>query len=151
MFNFLSLFFSQFGIAQWFGIKEGSIFPDSDKANEAMKYALPNLENFGCGLFSEKDLFKNGIGTLSACGGDKVNVVQTFLVGEPRMLIAQEQRDFCSVVRKHMQTDISITTRCVILNMVISTPDVDPVEYWNLNVHYTIITDATGVEEQMLE
>jgi hypothetical protein len=41
-----------FGIAQWFGLQ----------SNIALNYVLPNMNNFGCRLYSETDLYKEGTG-----------------------------------------------------------------------------------------
>lgn len=41
-----------FGIAQWFGLESGF----------ALNYVLPNMNNFGCRLYSEMDLYHNGTG-----------------------------------------------------------------------------------------
>ena len=41
-----------YGIAQWFGVE----------SNEDLEYVLPNLNNFGCRLYSESTLYSGGIG-----------------------------------------------------------------------------------------
>eukprot|EP00804_Cyclotella_cryptica_P004534 CCRYP_006892-RA/>CCRYP_006892-RA protein AED:0.17 eAED:0.17 QI:494/0.84/0.6/1/0.94/0.9/20/0/2106 len=49
-----------YGIAQWFGLK----------SDIALSYALPNMNNFGCRLYSETDLYRDGTGKVLGCGGD---------------------------------------------------------------------------------
>lgn len=46
-----------FGIAQWFGLQ----------SDIALNYALPNMNNFGCRLFSETDLYEGGTGEQTKC------------------------------------------------------------------------------------
>jgi len=41
-----------FGISQWFGLE----------SDFALNYALPNMNNFGCRLYSASDLYKGGTG-----------------------------------------------------------------------------------------
>lgn len=48
-----------YGITQWFGIV--------DQAE--VDYVLPNSQNFGCDLFTDKDMFKSGTNTITGCGG----------------------------------------------------------------------------------
>lgn len=46
-----------YGIAQWFGLKSDS----------ALSYVLPNVNNFGCRLYSEIDLYQGGKGERMIC------------------------------------------------------------------------------------
>ena len=41
-----------FGISQWFGLQ----------SDIALNYVLPNMDNFGCRLYSETDLYHGGTG-----------------------------------------------------------------------------------------
>ena len=41
-----------FGIAQWFGLQ----------SDIALNYVLPNMNNFGCRLYSETDMYNDGTG-----------------------------------------------------------------------------------------
>ena len=41
-----------YGIAQWFGVE----------SNDDLEYVLPNLNNFGCRLYSESNVYVGGIG-----------------------------------------------------------------------------------------
>ena len=43
-----------FGVAQWFGLE----------STVALNYALPNMNNFGCRLFSDTDLYEEGTGEI---------------------------------------------------------------------------------------
>ncbi len=63
-----------------------------------LNYVLPNMDNFGCRLFSESDLYVGGTHTVRGCGGDKGAFSQTFYVNEPRLLTGEEQKSFCAKV-----------------------------------------------------
>lgn len=65
-----------FGISQWFGI-----------ADDELLSVLPNLENFGCNIFAEVDLYESGaIGTRPGfCGGDVVDLQQDFTVPQGKI------------------------------------------------------------------
>jgi len=127
-------------IIQWFGISD----------NEAMKRILPNLGNFGCDIYSEKDLYINGTGGLYGCGGDIVELNQVFEIEQPRELTAQEQKDFCFVVTQSLLPEIH--TLCVITQQIISTPtDADTDYPYMLDVSYTISSDRNGVKDTIIE
>lgn len=80
------------GISQWFGVE----------SIEDLNYVLPNINNFGCRLYSETDMYKRGVGKISyaivvyiifsycysilsgkvpGCGGDVVCVLMQLYVG----------------------------------------------------------------------
>ena len=40
------------GLSQWFGIQE----------RDDLSYVLPNMNNFGCRLYSETDIYRDGMG-----------------------------------------------------------------------------------------
>ena len=64
------------GITQWFGIT----------SEMGLNYILPNMENFGCSLFSEADMYSGGTATISGCGGESVQMKQRFFVTEVSVL-----------------------------------------------------------------
>lgn len=127
-------------IIQWYGIRD----------NEAMKRILPNLGNFGCDIYSEKDLYINGTGGLYGCGGDTVELNQVFEIGKARELTAQEQKDFCFVVTESL---LPMQTLCVIAQQIISTPtDAADTDYpYMLDVSYTISSDRNDVKDTIIE
>ena len=65
-----------FGMAQWFGIT----------SDFALNYVFPNLNNFGCRLYSDSDLYVGGTGSIPGCGGAVVELEQVFFLNEPRLL-----------------------------------------------------------------
>jgi uncharacterized protein (DUF1501 family) len=52
-----------YGITQWFGLSNQN---DID-------YVLPNSGNFGCDLFTDKDLYTAGTNVIQGCGGPKLD------------------------------------------------------------------------------
>ena len=64
------------GIGQWFGIT----------SDLALRYTFPNIDNFGCRLYSDSDLYDGGTGSISGCGGAVVELEQVFFLNEPRLL-----------------------------------------------------------------
>ena len=63
-------------ISQWFGIT----------SDFALNYVFPNLNNFGCRLYSDSDLYHGGTGGIEGCGGGLVELKQVFFLNEPRLL-----------------------------------------------------------------
>ncbi|KAL3805312.1 hypothetical protein HJC23_009019 [Cyclotella cryptica] len=142
-----------FGIAQWFGLMS-----DTD-----LNYVLPNIDNFGCRLYSEADLFEGGTGKVPGCGGDVMTFSQVIDVSEPRLLLPEEQKRFCAIVYDAV-TAVSI--KCVILDQIISARDqggafprklsqraLSPCASSNLaytlNVTYEISAESPGVSEMI--
>ena len=95
------------GITQWFGIT----------SEMGLNYILPNMENFGCSLFSEADMYSGGTATISGCGGESVQMKQRFFVTEPRLLNPDEQKSFCKKIVDAMG---DVTTRCVVLDQILA-------------------------------
>ena len=52
-----------YGVTQWFGISHQT---DID-------YVLPNSQNHGCSLFTDKDLYTGGTNEIQGCGGPKID------------------------------------------------------------------------------
>ena len=133
-----------FGLAQWYGILE-----------DEMPYVLPNIGNFGCDLYPEKELFVNGTLGVPRCGGDIVRLKQVFNIDEGRYLTSQEQKDFGHVVVSSMEKE-DIPSTCVILEQKISTPPStrrilqEPELKYILEVFYTVTSDQTNVKDQIV-
>ena len=73
------------GIAQWFGVD----------SVEDMDYVIPNNQNFGCDLYSDSDLYKNGTSSVPGCGGGFVEYALSVGTTEPRYLTGEEQKAAC--------------------------------------------------------
>jgi hypothetical protein len=136
-----------FGIAQWFGLD----------TTDDLSYVLPNMNNFGCRLYSDADLYKGGTGKVPGCGGDVMSFSQVLMVEEPRVLSPDEQKNFCGKIYEAI-TGISI--KCVILDQIIATRerrslqtsgthcDVTNLPY-TLTVSYEISSDTAGVADSV--
>lgn len=129
-----------YGISQWFGITD----------EMALAYVLPNKQSFGCDLYSEVDLFEDGTESLPACGGDKVDLEQQFIMPEERLLNPDEQKEFCEVVVSSMATNDSIQVTCVVLDQIISPLETTrrhlaSGQTYSLTVVYTVESDQVGV------
>ena len=82
-----------------------------------MNYVLPNRNNFGCRLFTDKDLYHGGNSTNEGCDGDQIIYEQALLLSEARYLTGEEQKSFCATLVSFIQRDVSNSTiRCVIIN-----------------------------------
>jgi len=121
------------GIAQWFGIT----------TDTGLNYLLPNMDNFGCRLFSESDLYVGGVHTVKGCGGDTGAFSQTFYVNEPRLLTGVEQKAFCTKVTEALR-DVA-TLRCVILSQTLSETNFIDFLY-SIVIEYEISSDSVGIE-----
>ena len=62
---------------------------------EDMIYVLPNSRNFGCALYSDSDLYKNGASSVPGCGGGFVEYALTVGTQKPRYLTGEEQKAAC--------------------------------------------------------
>ena len=130
-----------YGVAQWFGVT----------SQAALAYVLPNKGSFGCHLYSEADLFEDGTETLPACGGDKVELEQQFIMPEERLLNPDEQKQFCEVVVSSMNdSNDSIQVTCVVLDQIISPLEttrrhLEAGATYSLTVLYTVESDQEGV------
>jgi len=129
-----------YGITQWFGIT----------SELALNYVLPNVANFGCRLYSETQLFEEGTGNIPSCGGDTVQVEQTFFVTEPRLLNPDEQVSFCQKVVDAMG---DVEVKCVVLNQLLSSaPGRRHLsDGFVLTVDYQISSSQQGVADLIVE
>jgi len=121
-----------YGTTQWFGIT----------SELALNYVLPNVANFGCRLYSETQLFEEGTGNIPSCGGDTVQVEQTFYVTEPRLLNPDEQVSFCQKVVDAMG---DVEVKCVVLNQLLSSAPGG--RHLSENFIVTIDYEVSGSEE----
>ena len=62
---------------------------------EDMIYVLPNSGNFGCALYSDSDLYKNGTSSVPGCGGGFVEYALSVGTQKPRYLTGEEQKAAC--------------------------------------------------------
>lgn len=127
-----------YGVAQWYGIT------DSLK----LSYVLPNAGNFGCQIYSEKELYINGNGVLPGCGGDVVQLDQIFRVAEDRLLIPLEQVGFCRIVKQFMG-EAEINVRCIILDQKLSASTEFENEFI-LDVKYNVTSDQKEVKDKIV-
>eukprot|EP00804_Cyclotella_cryptica_P019736 CCRYP_009662-RD/>CCRYP_009662-RD protein AED:0.10 eAED:0.10 QI:0/0.90/0.86/1/0.90/0.86/23/166/2685 len=127
-----------FGISQWFGLE----------SDVALNYALPNMNNFGCRLYSETDIYRDGTGEVPGCGGDIMTFSQVFFLSEPRLLNPDEQKSFCAKVYNAIS---GVSIRCVILDQIIAVRDTTVSQRgltalgYTLDVTYEISSDSSGV------
>jgi len=95
-------------------------------------------------------LFEDGTESLPACGGDKVDLEQQFIMPEERLLNPDEQKQFCEVVVSSMATNDSIQVTCVVLDQIISPLEttrrhLSSGQTYSLTVVYTVESDQVGV------
>ena len=132
-----------YGIAQWAGV-------DND---DDMAYVLPNELKFGCDMYSESTLFKGGEGKVSGCGGDELDLTQTLVVSQPRVLSSEEQSQFCQLVADGMSA-VSISTRCTVTGQTLRLLGDEGNRILSgeraLELEYSISSDQVGVEEDMI-
>ena len=127
--------------AMWYGVVQWAGVEDEDD----MTYVLPNERNFGCDLYSESSLFKEGEGKVSGCGGDELDLTQTLVVGQPRLLSPEEQTRFCQLVTDGMSA-VSVSTRCTVAGQTISTISGEHV----LDLEYSISSDQVDAKDDMI-
>lgn len=129
-----------YGITQWAGITNDA----------ATNYVLPNLASFGCEVYSEVDLYIDGVETTSGCGGSVIDMHQTFRISQPRLLTPDEQKRFIDLVVARMPD--GIRTRCFIQSQTLSVNSgaartlQETAESYELNVVY-VITFEEGVAD----
>eukprot|EP00804_Cyclotella_cryptica_P019763 CCRYP_009664-RA/>CCRYP_009664-RA protein AED:0.11 eAED:0.11 QI:135/1/0.94/1/1/1/17/0/2177 len=127
-----------FGISQWFGLE----------SDIALNYALPNMNNFGCRLYSETDIYRDGTGKVPGCGGDVMTFSQVFFLSEPRLLNPDEQKSFCAKVYNSIS---GISIRCVLLDQIIAVRNTELSQRgltdlgYILEITYEISSDSFGV------
>lgn len=95
-------------------------------------------------------MFEDGTESLPACGGDKVDLEQQFIMPEERLLNPDEQKQFCEVVVSSMATNDSIQVTCVVLDQIISPLEttrrhLSSGQTYSLTVVYTVESDQVGV------
>jgi len=95
-----------YGIAQWFGIHNAT----------DLKYVLPNNGNFGCNLFTDKDLYTTGNSTLPGCNDRQVGMNLGMFINEPRYLTGIEQRKVCEAAISVVTKAANVTSRCIIID-----------------------------------
>jgi hypothetical protein len=99
------------GVAQWFGVTE----------EDDLNYVLPNRDNFGCRLFSEEDLYKNGQHNITGCNGDTLVFEQTVLLDDARYLTGEEQKGYCELLKSYISfATHNSTMRCVVLDQQVA-------------------------------
>ena len=94
------------GVSKWFGVTD----------DEDMKCVLLNHKNFGCGLFSEKDLHVTGENEVSSCGGltKKLEFQMSLITLEPKCLSGIEQKHVCGLIIAKTLAVTGSKIRCVI-------------------------------------
>uniref|UniRef100_A0A7S0KZ56 DUF1501 domain-containing protein n=1 Tax=Asterionellopsis glacialis TaxID=33640 RepID=A0A7S0KZ56_9STRA len=78
------------GIAQWFGITD-----ETD-----LDFVLPNRQNFGCRLLTDKEMFVGGTQVVEGCQGEHLVLEQNLLLSEARYLTPEEQQEYCNALIK---------------------------------------------------
>ena len=137
-----------YGITQWAGITNDA----------ATNYVLPNLASFGCEVYSEVDLYIDGVETTSGCGGSVIDMYQTFLISQPRLLSVDEQKDFISIIVASMPE--GIRTRCFIKSQTLSVNSgsartLQETNAYELNIEYVVtfeedVTDAEAIATETI-
>lgn len=132
-----------YGIVQWAGVDN----------EDDMTYILPNEKNFGCDLYSESTLFREGEGKVSGCGGDELDITQTLVVSQPRLLSPEEQTQFCQLVTDGMSS-VSVSTRCTVTGQTLRLLGDEGNHMLSgeraLDLEYSISSDQVGVKEVMI-
>jgi hypothetical protein len=99
------------GVAQWIGVTE----------EDDLDYVLPNCANFGCRLFTDKDLYKNGQNNIAGCKRDTLIVDQLVLLNEARYLTGEEQKGFCELLKSYVSFDTNTSNmRCVVVDQQVT-------------------------------
>lgn len=106
---------------------------------------LPNRGNFGCRLFSERDLYKEGTQTNVGCGGDIIEMEHSLFLNEARYLAGAEQKEFCNLITKiAVGVEPQFNFRCIILDQKI-VPTADDLCTHELKLVTELSTDAVGL------
>ena len=114
-----------YGISQWFGIKD----------LDDIEYVLPNSANFGCDLFTDRDLYTTGTESLKGCGGPAHTSPVTMNLPSPRYLTGEEQKSVCRLAVRSMAISLSFepsNSRCYVDDQVI-TPSVEYPDLFDIN------------------
>jgi hypothetical protein len=99
------------GVAQWLGVTE----------EDDLNYVLPNRENFGCRLFTDKDLYKNGQNPITGCNGDTLIFDHSVLLNDARYITGEEQKGFCELLKSYVSFATNNSTmRCVVVDQQVS-------------------------------
>jgi len=125
------------GVAQWFGVTD-----DAD-----LNYVIPNRKNFGCRLFTDKDLFKGGKQKNLGCNGDTVLLQKQLTTSETRYFTAEEEVAFCDILISFLQPVAGSALRCVVMDQVITFQEGGAV----LDITSEIVTDKMGFAQSALE
>ena len=111
-----------------------------------MDYVLPNRGAFGCSLWTDKDLYKQGTQVNLGCGGDVKKIDGSFYLDQPRYLSNEDQKEVCAVaVEMAKSRDPQYSYRCVMLNQWIEDFTDDLVCTHKLNVSLRLSTDGVGM------
>jgi len=98
------------GIAQWFGVT----------GEAALDSVLPNRNNFGCNLFTDKDLYVDGNETFPGCEGEKTTFVQKISSSEPIDLTGKQQKKWCEFCKDVIKDVVDNSTiRCYVESQII--------------------------------
>mmetsp|Transcript_4289 Transcript_4289/g.9709 ORF Transcript_4289/g.9709 Transcript_4289/m.9709 type:complete len:891 (+) Transcript_4289:2-2674(+) len=98
-----------YGIANWYGISKF----------EEMNVVLPNNGNFGCQLFTDKDMYTVGNNTISGCNDRAVNLKMSMFLKEPRYLTGLEQKRICKAAIAAVAKNANVTSRCIVVDQKI--------------------------------
>ncbi len=97
-------------VAQWFGITD----------NNDLDYILPNRKNFGCNLYSDKDLYTTGRQTIAGCNGQQQIFTQELVMSEARYLTPDEQRKLCAIIKENVGASENDVVLCTITDQRLS-------------------------------
>lgn len=120
------------GVAQWYGIS----------SEDDLDYVLPNRGNFGCRLYTDKDMYVQGQNTIAGCSGDSLLFEQSLSLSQPRYLESQEQKDYCDLIVEYASVSLSDEpVRCVVVEQHVEQISNDPVEF-GVSVKVELSSDA---------
>ena len=72
--------------------------------------------NFGCQLYTDKDMYVGGNNTVSGCNDRTVNLKLSMFLSEPRYLTGLEQKKICKAAISQVAKKANVTSRCIVVD-----------------------------------